>query len=154
MPLGKFSPLEKPAGSAICLCHSFMAVGMTQTSVLAGLTPVPLGSHSSFPRKPSMVEALSHGEGFSSWKASPVVLKYASTSGRSNSVSKSTGYPSRGPGFHSQPTHGSSNPSVAGQWWRTPLIPALRRQRQADLFEIKASLVYRARFRTNFLHSY
>jgi hypothetical protein len=23
-------------------------------------------------------------------------------------------------------------PDNAGQWWRTPLIPALRRQRQAD----------------------
>ena len=28
-------------------------------------------------------------------------------------------------------------------WWRRPLIPALRRQRQADLCEFEASLVYR-----------
>jgi hypothetical protein len=33
--------------------------------------------------------------------------------------------------------------------WRTPIIPALRRQRQADLCEFKASLVYRASFRTD-----
>ena len=33
-------------------------------------------------------------------------------------------------------------------WWLTPLIPALRRQRQADLCEFKASLVYRASSRT------
>ena len=28
-------------------------------------------------------------------------------------------------------------------WWHTPLIPALRRQRQVDFYEFKASLVYR-----------
>ena len=31
-----------------------------------------------------------------------------------------------------------------GQWWHTPLIPALGRQRQLDLCEFKASLVFRA----------
>ena len=31
---------------------------------------------------------------------------------------------------------------LARQWWRTPLILALGRQRQTDLFEFKASLVY------------
>jgi hypothetical protein len=31
----------------------------------------------------------------------------------------------------------------ARQWWLTPLIPALGRQRKADLCELKASLVYR-----------
>ena len=29
-------------------------------------------------------------------------------------------------------------------WWHTPLIPALGRQRQVDLCEFGASLVYRA----------
>jgi hypothetical protein len=32
--------------------------------------------------------------------------------------------------------------------WHTPLTPALRRQRQADLYEFEASLVYRASSRT------
>ena len=32
----------------------------------------------------------------------------------------------------------------AGRWWRTPLIPALGRQRQVDLCEFEASLVSRA----------
>ena len=34
-------------------------------------------------------------------------------------------------------------------WWHTPLIPALRRQRQVDLCEIEVSLVYRASSRKN-----
>ena len=34
------------------------------------------------------------------------------------------------------------------QWWRTPLIPALEGQRQADLSEFEASLVYRGSSRT------
>jgi hypothetical protein len=32
---------------------------------------------------------------------------------------------------------------VAGQWLQKPLIPALRRQRQANLFEFKTNMVYR-----------
>ena len=36
----------------------------------------------------------------------------------------------------------------AEQWWLTPLITACRRQRQVDLCEFEASLVYRASFRT------
>ena len=35
-------------------------------------------------------------------------------------------------------------PSPVGGWLRTPLIPALRRQRQADLCEFEASLVYKS----------
>ena len=36
----------------------------------------------------------------------------------------------------------------AGRWWRTPLIPALGKQRQEDLCEFEDSLVYRVSFRT------
>jgi hypothetical protein len=46
------------------------------------------------------------------------------------------------------------NPGLIGEFkswalWLTPLIPALRRQRQADLCEFKASLVCRASSRTS-----
>jgi hypothetical protein len=34
------------------------------------------------------------------------------------------------------------------EWWCTPLIPALRRQRQVDLCEFQAILVYRESSRT------
>ena len=37
---------------------------------------------------------------------------------------------------------------TVGRWWRTPLIRALRSQRQADLCEFEASLIYRASSRT------
>ena len=33
-------------------------------------------------------------------------------------------------------------------WWYTPLIPALRWQRQAEIFEFRVSLVYRGSSRT------
>lgn len=36
----------------------------------------------------------------------------------------------------------------AGQWYRTPLIPADRRQRQPDLCELEASLVQKESSRT------
>ena len=36
------------------------------------------------------------------------------------------------------------NKLKAGQWWRTPLTPALGRQRQVDLCEFKDSLVYKS----------
>ena len=32
---------------------------------------------------------------------------------------------------------------ISRVWWHTPLIPALRRQRQVVLCELEASLVYR-----------
>lgn len=36
-----------------------------------------------------------------------------------------------------------------GQWWRTPLVLALRRQRQKDHLEFEASLVFTASYRTD-----
>jgi len=39
-------------------------------------------------------------------------------------------------------------PEQAGQWCHTPLIPALRRQRQVELCEFEASLLYKASSRT------
>lgn len=43
---------------------------------------------------------------------------------------------------------GVKNKHLTGQWWWTHLIPALRRQRQVDLYEFEANLVYRASSRT------
>jgi hypothetical protein len=37
---------------------------------------------------------------------------------------------------------------LAGQWWHTPLIPAHGRQRQGELCEFEASLVYRVSSRS------
>lgn len=34
-----------------------------------------------------------------------------------------------------------------GYWWSMPLIPGFRRQRQADLYAFKASVVYRTNSR-------
>lgn len=33
-------------------------------------------------------------------------------------------------------------------WWYTPLVPALGRQKQADIYEFEASLVYRPSSKT------
>jgi hypothetical protein len=41
-----------------------------------------------------------------------------------------------------------TNKQKPEQWWRTPLVPTLVRQRQVDLYEFKASLVYRVNSRT------
>ena len=40
------------------------------------------------------------------------------------------------------------NKRSSSQWWCAPLIPALRRQRQVNLCEFEASLVYRTSSRT------
>lgn len=37
----------------------------------------------------------------------------------------------------------------AGWWWYIPLIPAPEKQRQIDLFEFKASLVYKVSSRNS-----
>jgi hypothetical protein len=37
---------------------------------------------------------------------------------------------------------------MSQEWWCSPLIPALRRQKQADLCEFESSLVYRVSSRT------
>ena len=44
--------------------------------------------------------------------------------------------------MHESKTVMSIKISLAGHWWHMPLIPALGRQRQVDLCEFKASLVY------------
>jgi hypothetical protein len=36
--------------------------------------------------------------------------------------------------------------TFSGQWWLMPLIPALRRLKQEDLFEFQASVLYKASF--------
>ena len=45
------------------------------------------------------------------------------------------------------------NHNLAGWWWYTPLIPALWRQRQVDLCEFEANLVYKSKFQDR-LQSY
>ena len=48
----------------------------------------------------------------------------------------------------SSTSYSSSKRTIKGQRWRTSLILALRRQRQVDLCEFKASLVYKANSKT------
>jgi len=45
-------------------------------------------------------------------------------------------------------THLKIKQISAGHWWYMTLIPALRRQRQVELCEFEASLVYRVSSRT------
>lgn len=39
------------------------------------------------------------------------------------------------------------NVELPGQWWCTPLVPALRIQRQVDFYELEASMVKRVNSR-------
>lgn len=44
---------------------------------------------------------------------------------------------------------GHKTQGLAGQWWHTPLIVTVRKQRQEDFCELEASLVvYRVNYRT------
>ncbi|XP_038184960.1 uncharacterized protein LOC119813640 isoform X3 [Arvicola amphibius] len=54
---------------------------------------------------------------------------------------------------HPQNSCQNHKDSHAWRWWCTPLMPTLRRQRQADLCEFKASLIYKSCFQDR-LQSY
>lgn len=53
-----------------------------------------------------------------------------------------------GGGIHYKEKQPIGSLFLARRWWPTPLIPALKRQRQSDLCEYEARLVYRDSSRT------
>ena len=50
--------------------------------------------------------------------------------------------------FHELWSRTEDKAEFSGAWWGTPLIPALGRQRQENLCEFEANLVYKASLRT------